>query len=33
VPQKPHHAAIAEGDVLDHPDCPVVWRSARDVRA
>ncbi len=27
VPLKPHHATVAEGDVLDHPDCPVVWRS------
>lgn len=25
VPQKPHHAMVAQGDVLDHPDCPVVW--------
>ena len=25
VPQKPHHATVAEGEVLDHPDCPVVW--------
>jgi ectoine hydroxylase-related dioxygenase (phytanoyl-CoA dioxygenase family) len=25
VPPKPHHATVREGDVLDHPDCPVVW--------
>jgi hypothetical protein len=25
VPQKPHHASVVDGDVLDHPDCPVVW--------
>jgi ectoine hydroxylase-related dioxygenase (phytanoyl-CoA dioxygenase family) len=25
VPPKPHHAQVREGDVLDHPDCPVVW--------
>jgi ectoine hydroxylase-related dioxygenase (phytanoyl-CoA dioxygenase family) len=23
---KPHHAEVVEGQVLDHPDCPVVWR-------
>ena len=28
VPQKPHHAEVADGHVLDHPDCPVVWRAA-----
>jgi ectoine hydroxylase-related dioxygenase (phytanoyl-CoA dioxygenase family) len=28
VPQKPHHAGVADGEVLDHPDCPVVWRAA-----
>ena len=28
VPRKPHHAEVADGDVLDHPDCPVVWRAA-----
>lgn len=27
VPPKPHHAQVAEGGVLDHPDCPVVWLS------
>ncbi|HUH37721.1 MAG TPA: phytanoyl-CoA dioxygenase family protein [Spongiibacteraceae bacterium] len=27
VPQKPHHAFVREGDILDGPDCPVVWRS------
>lgn len=25
VPLKQHHEAVGEGDVLDHPDCPVVW--------
>jgi len=25
VPPKPHHALVKEGDVLDHPGCPVVW--------
>ena len=25
VPPKAHHAQVREGDVLDHPDCPVVW--------
>jgi len=25
VPQKPHPATVPEGDVLDHPTCPVVW--------
>jgi ectoine hydroxylase-related dioxygenase (phytanoyl-CoA dioxygenase family) len=25
VPRKPHHELIAEGDMLDHADCPVVW--------
>lgn len=25
VPRKPHHQDVAEGDVLDHPACPVVW--------
>ena len=24
--QKPHHAQIQPGSVLDHPDCPVVWQ-------
>ena len=28
VPQKPHHATVAEGGVLDHPDCPLVWNGA-----
>jgi ectoine hydroxylase-related dioxygenase (phytanoyl-CoA dioxygenase family) len=28
VPQKPHHASVAAGDILDHPGCPVVWRRA-----
>ena len=28
VPQKPHHAGVADGDALDHPDCPVVWNGA-----
>jgi len=27
LPQKPHHAEVADGDVLDHPACPVVWRA------
>ncbi len=25
APQKPHHASVTNGDVLDSPDCPVVW--------
>lgn len=25
VPQKPHHAQVRDGDLLDHPDCPIVW--------
>jgi ectoine hydroxylase-related dioxygenase (phytanoyl-CoA dioxygenase family) len=25
VPQKPHHATMDEGQILDHPACPVVW--------
>ena len=25
--RKPHHETIAEGAILDHPDCPVVWRA------
>lgn len=25
--QKPHHATVEAGSVLDHPDCPVVWRA------
>jgi ectoine hydroxylase-related dioxygenase (phytanoyl-CoA dioxygenase family) len=25
--QKPHHATVVPGAVLDHPDCPVVWRA------
>lgn len=25
APQKPHHATVAEGQVLDHEACPVVW--------
>jgi ectoine hydroxylase-related dioxygenase (phytanoyl-CoA dioxygenase family) len=25
VPPKPHHALAREGEVLDYPDCPVVW--------
>jgi ectoine hydroxylase-related dioxygenase (phytanoyl-CoA dioxygenase family) len=28
APQKPHHAEVREGEVLDHPRCPVVWRVA-----
>lgn len=28
APRKPHHAEVREGDVLDHPRCPVVWRAA-----
>jgi len=28
LPQKPHHAAMREGDVMDHPACPVVWRQS-----
>ena len=25
VPRKPHHDQMAEGGIMDHPDCPVVW--------
>ena len=25
VPRKAHHEQVAEGDIMDHPDCPVVW--------
>lgn len=25
APRKPHHEFVREGDVLDSPDCPVVW--------
>ncbi|WP_380876228.1 phytanoyl-CoA dioxygenase [Sphingomonas sp. DBB INV C78] len=25
APRKPHHEEVAEGAVLDHADCPVVW--------
>jgi len=25
MPRKPHHDQVTEGDVMDHPDCPVVW--------
>lgn len=25
APMKPHHHQVADGDVLDSPDCPVVW--------
>lgn len=28
VPQKPHHATVSAGTVLDHPACPVVWPQA-----
>jgi ectoine hydroxylase-related dioxygenase (phytanoyl-CoA dioxygenase family) len=28
VMQKPHHAEMREGDVMDHAACPVVWRAA-----
>lgn len=28
VPQKPHHASVAEGAIMDHPACPVVWPQA-----
>lgn len=27
APQKPHHARVRNGDVLDCDECPVVWRS------
>ncbi len=27
APRKPHHEFVREGDVLDGPDCPVVWRA------
>lgn len=27
APRKPHHEFVREGDVLDSPDCPVVWRA------
>lgn len=25
APRKPHHVEVREGDVMDHPNCPVVW--------
>jgi len=28
APQKPHHAEVRDGQVLDHERCPVVWRAA-----
>ena len=28
APQKPHHAEVRDGEALDHPRCPVVWRAA-----
>ncbi len=28
APRKAHHARVAEGDLLDGPDCPVVWRAS-----
>lgn len=27
APRKPHHEFVNEGDPLDGPDCPVVWRA------
>jgi len=27
APRKPHHETVTPGAVLDHPDCPVVWRA------
>ncbi|MAC32161.1 MAG: hypothetical protein CME38_00970 [Haliea sp.] len=27
APRKAHHEFVREGDVLDSPDCPVVWRA------
>lgn len=26
--RKPHHDVVRPGDILDHPDCPVVWRAS-----
>ena len=28
APLKPHHELVNEGDVLDGPDCPLVWQRA-----
>lgn len=28
APRKPHHDTVESGAILDHPDCPVVWRRA-----
>ena len=28
APRKAHHEFVSEGDVLDGPDCPVVWQRA-----
>lgn len=25
APRKPHHETVTQGDILDHPDCPLVW--------
>jgi ectoine hydroxylase-related dioxygenase (phytanoyl-CoA dioxygenase family) len=30
VPRKPHHEQVVDDDVLDHPDCPVVWPREKD---
>lgn len=27
APRKPHHERIEPGSILDHEDCPVVWRA------
>jgi ectoine hydroxylase-related dioxygenase (phytanoyl-CoA dioxygenase family) len=27
APRKPHHREMADGDILDHERCPVVWRA------
>jgi ectoine hydroxylase-related dioxygenase (phytanoyl-CoA dioxygenase family) len=29
VPRKPHHDAVAEGDVMDHEACPLVWPAGK----
>lgn len=27
APRKAHHNEVRDGDLLDHPDCPLVWRA------
>lgn len=27
LPQKPHHPTMREGEPMDHPGCPLVWRA------